>query len=150
MSTIQYRPNKTPKLKPIQIKIIASMSVILNLLFFSFPVLAQHQWRLIGRSNEGNEFFIDRASIEHHRIDRYHFVTFLQYVSVERNDRILYSNIIVNCDASSYSILASRLYELRSNRLLESIEYGVEAEVKRLGRGSLLESSASFACQNRR
>ncbi len=132
-------------------KIITCLSVLFSIIFASPSGLAQQQWVLIARGDQGTELFIDKSSIKRFANEnrRGNHVIYVQYMKNERENTQIYYVSFVNCETSMFAILNKKTYELNSGRLLNSVEYGVNAKMEPLRKNSILASGAIFACTGR-
>ncbi|OIP69382.1 MAG: hypothetical protein AUK43_13135 [Oscillatoriales cyanobacterium CG2_30_40_61] len=132
-------------------KIITCLSVLFSIIFASPSGLAQQQWVLIERGNQGTELFIDKSSIKRFANGnrRGNAVVYLQYMRNERENTKIYAVFFVDCEASMFAIFSQKIYELNSGRLLESVDYGDNPKIEPLRKNTILESGAIFACTGR-
>ncbi|BBD55787.1 hypothetical protein [Planktothrix agardhii] len=74
-------------------KIITCLSVLFSIIFTSPSVLAQQEWVLIERGNQGTELFIDKSSIKRFANGnrRENLVIYLQYMRNERENTKIYA-----------------------------------------------------------
>jgi hypothetical protein len=132
-------------------KIITCLSVLFSIIFASPSGLAQQQWVLIERGDRGTELFIDKSSIKRFANGnrRGNLVLYLQYMRNERQNTKIYYVSLVDCETSMFAIMSKKTYELNSGRLLNSVEYGLNAKMESLPKNSILASGAIFACTGR-
>ncbi|CAC5345276.1 MULTISPECIES: surface-adhesin E family protein [Planktothrix] len=132
-------------------KIITCLSVLFSIIFASPPGLTQQEWVLIERGNQGTELFIDKSSIKRFANGnrRENLVLYLQYMRNERENTKIYAVFLVDCETSMFAIMSQKNYELNSGRLLNSVEYGLNAKMELLRKDSILQSGAIFACTGR-
>lgn len=113
--------------------------------------MTQQEWVLIERGNQGTELFIDKSSIKRFANGnrRENLVLYLQYMRNERENTKIYAVFLVDCETSMFAIMSQKNYELNSGRLLNSVEYGLNAKMELLRKDSILQSGAIFACTGR-
>ncbi|CAD5982169.1 hypothetical protein PCC9214_04929 [Planktothrix tepida] len=128
-------------------KIIASLCVLFSFTVVSPPGLTQQQWVLIGYGNNNEELFVDRASIRGYSGRGGSVVVYLQYIKDERENRKYYYSTLVDCQTFMFAIINLTTYEFNSGRLLESVDYGGNAEMKPLIKDSLGQKAAILACK---